>query len=406
MSTATGARIGRQFSWILIGRLVGALVQAGSMALLARWIGPAEFGLFASVYGFAIITQTVMDFGLATSIVRLRAQSPDDGSIGSILRLVGRINFGVVIIGFLGAVALSIWDHRFVPLIPLAVWIGADRQVETWLGIPLADGATWQNASSLIFRRTAALLFLIGAFAMGTDPFFGYAFGLAVSSLFAAVFVVRRNLNSVRTDRRTSDWSLLRQARPFWINSIGTQARNLDTLIVALLLSPGAAGLYGAASRLTTPLRILPTSFSSVLMPAAARTPINARRSLIRTTLCMLAFSSTLYLGIGIALPFVVPLLLSSAYDEAIPVIQIVCFGLIFAAVASQLSALMQGWGYLTTVAAISTMSTLSCLVGIVILAPLQGVIGAGLALSFSYVFQVLIQLICLCVLSRRASNA
>ncbi|WP_169693240.1 lipopolysaccharide biosynthesis protein [Rhodococcus opacus] len=403
MSTDTSTRIGRQFSWILIGRLAGALIQAGSMALLARWIGPAEFGLFASVYGFAIITQTVMDFGLATLIVRLRAQSPEDGSIGRILRLVGRINLVVVVIGLVVSAALSIWDQSFVPLIPLAVWIGADRQVETWLGIPLADGATWQNATSLVFRRAAALLFLIGAAVMGTDPFFGYSFGLAVSSLVAAAFIVRGNIDSVKTDGETSDKILLRQARPFWINSIGTQARNLDTLIVAFLLSPGAAGFYGAASRLTTPLRILPTSFSSVLMPAAARTPIGARGALIRTTLCMLAFSSALYLAIGVALPFAVPLLLGPAYNGAIPVIQIVCFGLIFAAVASQLSALMQGWGYLTTVAAISTGSTLSCLAAIAVLAPLYGVVGAGLALSLSYVIQMLTQLVCLYLLSRRA---
>lgn len=398
-------RLGRQFSGILIGRLAGAVIQAFSMAMLARWVGPAQFGLFASAYGVAIIVQTVADLGITTYLVRVRALAPTDGSIGLLLGLAGRINFWISVAG-VGALSIAaFYDHRFIPLIPMAIWAGADKQVETWLAIPLADGMTWQNATSLVFRRLMALVFLLAAKAAGLDPFVGFTFGLAMSSLLSAYGVMRKNRRQVSVNSSRSIRELLCLARPFWVNSVGTQARNLDTLFVGLLLNPTAAGFYGAASRLTTPLRMIPTSFAAVLMPAASRTANGDRRNLVRSTALMAAATTVMYLGLSALLPTVIPMVLGAEFDGAVSVIQIVCVGLVFAAIASQLSALMQGWGHVNAVAAISTFSTVVCLGGIVVLGPIYGAVGAGFALALSYVLQVVAMLACLWVF-RRVRNA
>lgn len=406
MTTTVKSRLGRQFSGILIGRLSGAVIQAVSMAMLARWIGPSAFGLFAIAYGVAIIVQTVADLGITTYVVRVRARSPRDGSIGKMLKLAGQINIGISIVAVAVLTAMSVQDHRYIPLIPLAAWLGADKQVETWLAIPLADGLTWQNATSLVFRRVVALLFLLTAKACGLDPFAGFTIGLAVSSAASAYAVMRRNRIVVSAQTEETVPEVLRHARPYWVNSVGTQARNLDTLLVGLLLNPVAAGFYGAASRLTTPLRMIPTSFAAVLMPAASRTTEGSRGGLVRSAVLMAIATTVMYSGLSLLLPTLIPLLLGPDFDGAVPVIQVVCAGLVFAAIASQLGALMQGWGHAKAVATVATCTTIVCLGGIALFGPVFGAVGAGAALALSYVVQVVVSLICLCIFARRGRSA
>ena len=42
-------------------------------------------------------------------------------------------------------------------MLPLAIWVGAERQADTWLGVPLADGDAKVNTFNLVLRRASAL---------------------------------------------------------------------------------------------------------------------------------------------------------------------------------------------------------------------------------------------------------
>ncbi|WP_082898721.1 MULTISPECIES: lipopolysaccharide biosynthesis protein [unclassified Rhodococcus (in: high G+C Gram-positive bacteria)] len=388
------ARLVKQFSWILLGRLMGAVIQAVSMALLARWIGPADFAIFAASYGIALVIQTVGDFGLSAHIVRSRAQNSQDPAAGSALKTLAWINMAICVIGLMAAGAAVAIDPKFLPLVPLAVWLAADKHVEAWLGIPLADGRAWQNATSLVFRRTIALAFLLSSLALGHGELYMYCLGLAVGSMIAAATVQRSNKALVQYGSKTEFRDAFRKSRPFYSNSVATQVRNFDTLLVGLVLSPVASGLYGAASRLTSPLRMVPTSFANILMPIAARQANGGSERILKPILALLGFTTLMYAGIATAIPFVITPLLGKDYDEAIPVIQIVCIGLIFAAVASPVNSLLQGWGHLAAVSWISWFTTGYCLIAILLLGSIFGVSGCGLALATSYVLQVLMQAI------------
>jgi O-antigen/teichoic acid export membrane protein len=80
---------------------------------------------------------------------------------------------------------------------------------------------------------------------------------------------------------------------------------------------------------------------------------------------------------------------------------QVVCFSLIFAAISSQLNAILQGTGRVEIVSYITVVSTLICLVGIVLAAPRYGALGAGWSLSLSYVLQTAL-LTCVVVVAMR----
>lgn len=383
-------RLGKQASWIMLGRLAGALIQAGSMALLARWIGPAEFGLFASVYGAALIVQTIIDLGLTTYIVRLRAIEPTSEYLKSALSVVSRVSFATGIVGVLVAFLLSWHDARFIPFVPFAVWVAVDRQVETWLAIPLADGDTVQNALSLITRRGISFSVMIGAVFVGIDPLLGYTVGLACGSALSCILVMEKNRVPFRRFKVPAR-EVIRAARPYWANSVATQLRNLDTLVVTLVAGPTQGGYYGAASRLTTPLRIVPTSFAQVLMPAAARTGRSGRKELIRGIAKLMAATAVLFGLVALLIPFAVPIILGEGFSGSVVMIQIVCGGLVFAAISSQMNALLQAWGRSRSVAVISAVTSCACLGAVAAMALWWGGVGGAVALTSSYVVQVVL---------------
>lgn len=364
------------------------------MALLARWTGPANFAIFAASYGIALVIQTVGDFGLSAHIVRSRAQNPRDPAAGSALRTLAWINMAICVIGLIAAGGAVALDTQFLPLIPLAVWLAADKHTEAWLGVPLADGRAWQNASSLVFRRAIALAFLLASLLIGHGELYLYCLGLAVGSMIAAATVQLSNRKLVAYGAEVDFRDAFRKSLPFYSNSVATQVRNFDALLVGLVLSPVASGLYGAASRLTSPLRMVPTSFANILMPIAAKQARGGDERIVKPILVLLGFTTSMYAGIAVAIPFVINPLLGKDYDQAIPVIQVVCIGLIFAAIASPVNSLLQGWGYLGAVSWISWLTTGYCLIAIIVFGSVSGVFGCGIALATSYVLQVLMQVI------------
>ncbi|MDZ7911455.1 MAG: oligosaccharide flippase family protein [Rhodococcus sp. (in: high G+C Gram-positive bacteria)] len=84
-----------QFTGIAGGRLVGALIQALSMVLLARISGPSGFGIFAAAYGVGLVLQTVLNFGFTPFLVRIRALGDQEPLIASTLESPRRANLAV-----------------------------------------------------------------------------------------------------------------------------------------------------------------------------------------------------------------------------------------------------------------------------------------------------------------------
>lgn len=363
-----------------------------------------EFGLFAAAYGFAIAFQSFCDFGMTQYIVQLRVADRDDVRIGAALRLGTRVSGVGILFGCLCLGALAFFHPELWSLFLIPVWIMSEKQVEAWLAIALADGKLWQNAFSLVLRRLGALLVLVVAHQAGWSPVPSYVAGLAIFSLIAWI-IVSRVARDVRLDCSFSRRALLRGGRHYWTNSLSLQAMNLDVSLVAWVSTPQMAGYYGAASRLTTPLRIVPTSFATVLFPAAARKSVGQGKDLLRPVIVLIGLTTVLYVGLALLLPVVVPLILGPAYEPATEVIRVVCLGLVFAAITSQLRSLMQGWGYLRAVTWISSTTTVLSLISIGVCAWLYGALGAGTALALNYVFQLAIQAVTMLSLTRRRNR-
>jgi O-antigen/teichoic acid export membrane protein len=378
----------RQFSWVAIGRVVSALLQFITFVLLANRVDPGQFGIIAAVVGAAIVPQSFLDFGMATYIVKARSADRNDGVVTYALKVNNRISLAFSAIALAVLVLLGVFvDPTFASISPLAVWAAGEKNADTWLGVALADGDSHLNLVGLIGRRLAAVTLLIIGFSLDFEPGLIYACAMAIAALSAAAFaqiVVGRRLPPQSAG---SLRGLLRRSRPYWLHSFATQLRNLDSALVAMVGAPTQAGYYAVASRISGPLRLVPTSLASVLLPVVAREGRVAPKTRKLIALTLLAMGVT-YALFAVAAPFVIPALMGSAYDKSVIPVQAMCFGLIFGAAASMFAAILQGFGEQKYVAVCSVVSSLTCIPAIVLGTLWLGATGAAMGMISSFLLQ------------------
>lgn len=385
------------------GRILAALIQMLSLALFANWVSPGTFGIVASVTAIAVIPQNLFDFGISTYIVRHRAADPTDGTVTFALRVSGRISVLLAAVSLLALSVLGLWiDPVFASLLPLALWVGAERNAEVWMGIALADGDTKLSVVSLLGRRLGSLILLLTIQYFTSLPELAYSVSLGLTSVIAAVAGRRLLRPRLPRSREMTLRSLVATTWPYWLHSTATQIRNVDTALVALVASPTQAGFYAVASRLTNPLRILPSSLAAVVLPGIARTQgvVNKRTAIVIAA--MIGSMAVLYSLIAVLVPWVVPVLLGDVYEQANTPIQIVCFGLVFGAAASILASVLQAKGFGKAVSFSSLAASLFCVPAITVGSIYFGAAGAALGLVSSFAVQTVALLFHLWKVTRR----
>ncbi len=419
-NSRSGGIVG-QAGILALGRLGAAGLQAVSFVILAREAGPDVFGLFAAVYGVALVFQSVATLGLGQFVVSRRATASQEGSprLGGAdqddVLLALKMNWAATAVssGVVGCVLVFAvtrdGEHQLLLVTSiLLLWAIVDNYAECWLSVSLADGRVWQNSVLYVLRRALAVLVLVVGVLTGGNPATLTAAGLLFGSLCAAILARRLNMQSLSSSFGFA-WSarVMRLSVGYWMNSVLLQLRNLDVAVYGLAgASPQAVGAYAAASRLTSPLRILPTSFATVLMPHAARSGMTHTRNLARAVVFISLISSALF-GIVIVLtPWVTEHVLGSEYKSATLPIQIVCVSLIFAAIASQLNAVLLGWRRSGLAALVASVSTAVCFGGLLIAsAGGGGAVAGATALAISYVVQLILLLLVTTTVARRGKR-
>jgi O-antigen/teichoic acid export membrane protein len=387
---------------------VAALIQALTMLLLLRAVSPSDFGFFSAVYGVITLAQTTLDLGLPTLVIRERARDATQGIVSAALRLNNVLS--VLLAGGLlvaiGILGIAVDNHYFL-LLPLGVWAAAERNADAWLGVVFADGDAKVNTANLVGRRIANLaIFLLLSATTSIDPVLCFALSSAVAAcaswVFAHVYVAKR-LPPTPSMRPAE---LLRQSYPYWINSVATQARNLDTAIANIVAGSTQAGFYAAASRLTSPLRILPTSLASVLLPASSKRTSETMSGVLKLIGLSIAGLTVMYAVLAFAIPYAVPIFLGPQYIGGILALQVTVVGLVAASAASLLGAPLQGVGFKHYVATVAVVTTATCLIGVAIGGYYFGATGAAFGLSFSYLVQSMALLVRLLLfIARREPN-
>jgi len=284
-------KVTRGFSYIIVGQLV--LVIAGAMCsiLLARFLGPAAFGILAIIaFYLPGLIGVFGDWGIYNATVRYVSLDIASGRFGHARRIVETEWKTKVGLGFaLSALCLlsSSFISRYVlkvpevtNLVPIAaifVLLTAMTSASTAAlqGLQKLDKMAAVTIMEVLVRAVVApLLVYIGLGIIG--GLIGLVFALIVSLCLAMLFfrrIFRETFYGVRPEG--SGFNALHELLSFGIPyAIGDifllSSLNLCPFILATLASAADVGYYRAAFSVVGVFGIFPSALQTALFPAVS----------------------------------------------------------------------------------------------------------------------------------------
>lgn len=233
------------------------LVQAGTLLLVARMLGPHQFGAFAGVAALAVVLGTLASLG--TNVVLLGEVSKDPLRRGTILSyaIPTTILCGVVLLAiYLAGTRLTLGNAGIPPSVLAAIGI------TEMLLQPLLSLASSEHLGLGRIARSQLLAILPLALRLGaaiavfvcatTDQLAAYGYGYLAASLTAllvAIATLPAPWPAVKIWRLPTRAELRDTAGYAALNITAVSPAELDKTLATKLLPLAASGLYAAGAR-------------------------------------------------------------------------------------------------------------------------------------------------------------
>ncbi|WGF87378.1 oligosaccharide flippase family protein [Marinivivus vitaminiproducens] len=308
------------------------VIKLVALAVLSRLLTAEEFGVFAAAYAIATMAESVGQFGVPTYLAQAAAIGPRERRAAFSLTLCAS-GLGVVAMLVAGQVWAGLGSDGRIgdTILLLAVWVGLGPLVTTWTGLLQRE---------LAFRRLCTVGVLMSLARAACSIALALAgFGLAslalgeIAGRLAQLALLGRSGAARRDDVRFS-WAAMREAFVYCAKRAGialvTAGGNAAPALAAgTLLSFAAAGTYSRAQRVAGLFEI---GFTQALQPVVQPALSRLRRRGGDMKAAYLTKSAILT---GVGWPFLgllalmaAPLsaiLLGPGWDDAVPVIQLLC---------------------------------------------------------------------------------
>ncbi|MGD9505028.1 MAG: lipopolysaccharide biosynthesis protein [Syntrophobacteraceae bacterium] len=408
--TSFAGVIGRKFIKDATALTTANIVSAGlgfaQGLIVARWLGPEQYGVAALVMSYPSLIYTFFDAKSSDTAVKYigqhHAESNREGAL-AICKLGYAVDFGIALLSFLAVAASAGWGARSIihreEAAGLLTLYAASFLLQSLTGVSYAVLTTlgrfsviaWLNIASTVLRAVLVL----GLTAAGwqvAGVVFGNAFAIAANGLLlwtAARSAARGawGATPVHGNLRAIG-GRLREVLSFMVFSdlntmIGIVPKRMDLIILGYARGPEQAGYYQLARRLAGAAYNIIAPLQSVTYPEMVRLwaaeDADALRRRVRELL--LAVGAPLGAG-GIAAAALMPVIILPAFGEAyspsIPAAALMLIGSAAWATFFWLRPLYLTLGKVREWTAISAMTAFLSLVGVATIAPVWGCTGVG----------------------------
>jgi O-antigen/teichoic acid export membrane protein len=398
VSVGRGAREGA--AWITASRLSWQAFQFAMSLVTARLLLPSEFGHAALALAVCAFAQLFTDLGLSAAVVHARRVTEPLLSTTFWLNLLTGIVLCVGISAAAVPLAHAFHQPAIAPLLALASlnFVFSCGVVQTAL-----------LERTFHFRRLAFIeagTSIVGIVVVPVAAVLGAgAASLVIGPLTSTVLLSIALWASVpwrphRWADRASLARLWRFSRGIvGFNSLNYWSRNLDTLLLGRVATPGQLGEYNRAYMLTTmPVGQMSMIAGRVMFPALARLRDDTHR-LARAWIKGMSTASSLTLPITVGLattaPALVPVLYGSRWNGMVTVLELLALAAMPQIVAGSTGALFRATGHTDLMFKLGLISSGLSVIAIVGGLPWKatGVAAALLIKSWIGLFVVLVPL-------------
>jgi len=341
----------RGAAWAFASTWARLAISLVAFAIIARLIGPAAYGVNAAGAALLALCQVFVGPAMGETLIQRRDSTP--GLVAAWFWLLQTL--GLLLLGAL-----------YLLREPLATLFGAPQAAPliAFYGLCLPLTALQTVPEALMSRK---LQFRAQALAGGAGVALGSAVGVVLALRgagpwsLAALQVVQASVQaavfwSVSGWRPVAapDWSGLRPLLRYSGGSVGVRLLNefdnqLPRLLIGSLLGLTLLGYYAAARRIFDMLKdllIVPLNMVALPSLVKARAAGENVSGLFEGALRVsTAIANPAFLGLAAIAPLLLPLLFGPGWQDAVPVLQLLCLLGLRSAVNSFNGAVLRGYG-------------------------------------------------------------
>lgn len=383
---AGGRRIALTAVTQIVFRGMNVGLGVATYAILARSLGPSDFGVWATALAFVSLFQFLTDFGVEQVGIQRMSQEPEREAewLGAVLgvRSLGAVGASLICLAALQLLSEE-GNVRVVGMVLAITILGtAPGSLLAVFESRLRAGVTMTllTLQSLSWFGGVVLVAVLGGDVLD------YAWAFVVAAIITSLghLVATRRFARVALRRGRELWRpMVRVALPLGIAGVmSTIYYRIDAVLVFELASAREAGFYGAAYRFLDPLHLFPMGVMGAIFPVLAavhgRDPERVRR-LVQAGADYLAVVSLPILAGSLALSGpLVRLVFGPGFERAAGLVPILMLAFIFVSFGYLSGYLVPVLGLQWRFAAYATGGAVANVVLNVLLIPRYGAYGAA----------------------------
>lgn len=385
-------------SWLFWGDVARKIVNFFVVIYVARYLGPAHFGLLNYSASFVYIFSTIAILGLNITLVKKLVQEPEESHneiLGSafILRLGGSLCSFAMICIYLSLVQSDMTEKMLVLIIALSLFSYGFNNIGYYFQAKVES--KFVVISGIVYALAGALLRMVLIYLQ--SPLLYFAMVILVESIvhsFMLTVMYHRTGMSIRkwSFNRTTAVKMLFESVPFALSGIFlTIHLKIDQVLIKELLTASDVGIYSVAVTCTDVWHAIPLILVNSLFPAILNTKKEGDE--IYLNRMQKFFDLILLYALVICVPFtifskpIIQIAFGSDYVGSAAVIKVYIWSNVFfffSLISSRFFAAQELRGYelMRNVLGVVFNVLLNLL-----LIPRMGVMGAALATLISYCF-------------------
>jgi len=400
LSNIIKEKIGKTSQKILgVFFIQGLIAGLGLFAnvLIARFFGAEALGIYTYFFSLVVIISTLSTFGLQNSVPILLKKKPAKTS--SILQI--SLIISTILSLLVTTISLFVTDYLglnpninyfivsvFIYVLSWAVYIIISNAISAYNFFNLA------SLFSLLVRVVFTLFIVIIVIMNGDINFLLLSFGLSV--LLSLPYMLWRCMLLIpKTLENIAKQELLQVSFPFFLQGVSVFfIYHSDRFVINYFLSFELLGSYSAYSSIINIIRLLSGVFPLVLMPLAATTNYDLKKSLRKLLLFLVPISG----GIFIASLWLVPLFYGNEFQYGYGLPAMMALSSVLLVIYSYFNSIYLGEGEMKGKSNVMILDAfLSTIVNIIlntIFISSFGLIGASLGTSITLALKILLNIL------------
>ena len=374
--------------WVVMGKIINLASGLFVGILVARYLGPEQYGLMSYVISYVILFQTLSIFGLDSIEIReeARGQTPYQTIMGTAFGL--KVIFGLV---FMALVILTSWQMDadafttlLVAVYSLTIILNSFSVIRNYfiaivqneyvVKVEMSSTVVGIGIKILLLLLNAPLLFFLMAFTLD---------GFLISSGYWIVY--HSKIGRVRDWKFDISYArfLLKESFPLLLTNVAVIIyQRIDQVMIGQMIDKESVGYFSVASRFTEILIYIPMMLAQTITPVLVRIRERCEQEYIQKGQKFMNLSIWLSLLVAAIVSilsyWIILYTFGKAYLPAVAVLQVMAFKAAGVALSNTAGAMLVTEGLQRYAIFRDGLGCIVCIVLNYLLLPRYGIIAAA----------------------------